>query len=306
MRTLLRTALGLGWVCLLAGVLLQAVVKDRFEGVALLFYALPKPTLAMLAFILFVWPGSTRRWRLLAGVAALMISAWWLAVSWGNGPVQKTAARMGGEEVKILFWNLNRPLAIRQDLVDLVKEFQPHLAACVEPGPNAGKLCAEYEALLPGYKADWMPRGILWLSRVPSRYRDRGKLDNIGAFARFDVDGLGATFPMVVADVYGNLLRSRRHQLNEVLGHAQGRPDAIIAGDFNTPAESVFFGPYRAQFQEAFDTAGHGLRETWPLGLPLLSLDHVWVGTAWEVLGTRTEHRWSSDHDALLVTLRRR
>lgn len=307
MRHLLRIALGLGWIALLAGVVLQLVVRDRYESLAVFFYAMPKPCLAFLAVTLLVWPGSPRQLRALAAAAVVSISAWWFAVSWGHGvPPISPASQSQGEEVRVLFWNLNRPAGIQQDMVALMKEFQPHFAAFVEPGPNARTLCAEYEALLPGYKADFMPRGILWLARVPSRYRDRGKLDGVGGFARFDVNGLGPTFPMVVADVYSQTFRSRSYQLLDALSKAQGRSDAIIAGDFNTPGESLFFEPYRAHYRDALETAGEGFRETWPVGLPLLSLDHLWVGTDWEIVEARSVHRWSSDHKAVLVTVRRK
>lgn len=313
MKALVRTAPVFGWFVLLAGVLFQAVIRDRFESVSVFFYALPKPCLALGAFILLVWPNVSNKSRLCAACAAVLISVWWVSVSWGGGTGTEPAApaaRMADErpgEVKVLFWNLNRPAGLHQGMVDLVKEFHPHVAAFVEPGPRAGQLCEEYERLLPGYKAAFMPRGILWLSRVPSKYRDRGKLDQIGAYARFDVHDLGPTFSMVVGDVYSQVFRSRSFQLGEILGHAQGRTDAIIAGDFNTPGESLFFENYRrAGFKDVFETAGHGLRETWPLGLPLLSLDHIWAGPDWQVVEARTLHRWSSDHKAVLATLWRK
>jgi len=305
--TLLRLIHHGGWAALLLGVVLQFGLKDHLFGLRLLFYAMPKPCLLVLAVTLLVWPFASWKSRMTAAVLGLVLAGTWISSSW-RPEAPMTVARDEANEVRILYWNLCRPTGLHQGMVDLVKEFQPHVAAFVEPGRNNMEaMCTTYETLLPGYKAAWMPRGILWLSRVPSRYRERGKLENIGAFARFEVNGLGPAFPVVVADVFPHPLHWRKGQLDEALIHTQGRTDAILVGDFNTPLESALLDDYRAQFTNALEVAGQGFKETWPLGLPLLSLDHLWLGTDWEVVEARKVWRITdSDHAALLVTLRRR
>ncbi|MBV6498788.1 MAG: hypothetical protein CJBNEKGG_01016 [Prosthecobacter sp.] len=306
-RRILQTG---GWLALALGLVLQLWLKDRHMVLALVFYALPKPCLAGLALLLF---RLGRGWRrMMAATAFVMISGWWIAASWSSGNVAVSAparidANKTAEEVTILYWNLCRPRGLDRQAVELVESLKPDIAAFVEPGPNVGELLDEYEQLLPGYRASWMPRGILWLSRLPSRHRVRGKLDDMGAFARFEVNLPGGAFPMVVADVHPGLWRPRLHQLDEVLQHSLGRADAVLAGDFNTPLESVFFEPYRARLTNVLEAAGRGFRETWPCGLPLLSLDQVWAGADWQVLEARKIWRLTgSDHAALYVRLRRR
>lgn len=295
-----------GWLMLVAGVVLQMWFRDSISGWALVFYGTPKPCLIMLALVLAAWPRATRWLRALAFSTAVVLSIWWVSVSW-CAPQKMQAAGPTKNEVTLLFWNLCRPNGLDQEMVDLVKELKPQLAAFVEPGGNAGKLLEAYKSLLPGYEVAWMPRGILWLSQVPAPHHGRGKLDYIGAYARFDVSGLGPTFPLVVADVHPYLFHSRHGQLQEALLHTQDRRDAILVGDFNTPLESVLLADYRKAFVEAFEVAGSGFKETWPSGLPLLSLDHVWVGPDWDVVTARKIWRLTgSDHAALFVTLRRK
>lgn len=304
---LLRLGQIIGWAALVLGVFLQFGLKDRIPGISLLFYAMPKPCLAALAITLAIWPRVRWRSRMAAALAAVTLAGLWISTSWHQPKPVATTPRNPDQEVRILYWNLCRPTGVQEAMVKLVQEFQPHVAAFVEPGQGDMEArCKTYESLLPGYQAAWMPRGILWLSKVPSRYRARGKLEGIGAFARFDVDGLGPTFPVVVGDVYPNPFHSRKGQLAEILEHAQGRSDAIMLGDFNTPLESVFFEPFRQNYTQALEQAGQGFQETWPLGFPLLSLDHLWLGHDWQVVETRK--LWSvpdSDHAALLVTLTR-
>lgn len=296
-----------GWSVLLLGVLLQLGVKDHYHPLAILFYALPKPCLIAWALLLAICSRRHRRWRFAAVAVVVLLSCWWLGSSFSLGkPARSEKVGDVDAEVTILYWNLCRPHGVDAHAVELVRKLQPHVAAFVEPGKEAGLHLASYEAQLPGYKAAWMPRGILWLSRVPSRYRLRGKLDEIGAFARFDVDGRGPTFPVVVVDVHPNLLRSRQRQLQEALEHTRGSPDALLVGDFNTPLESIHFEPYRALFTNALDTAGDGFRETWPIGLPLLSLDQAWIGKDWDLLEARKLwHLRGSDHAAIWLRLKR-
>lgn len=306
-RRILQTG---GWLALALGLVLQLWLKDGHMALALVFYALPKPCLAGLALLLLKLGKGW--WRMMAAAAFVMISGWWVAASWSSGNVAVAAAARidagrTAEEVTILYWNLCRPRGLDRQALELVDALKPDIAAFVEPGPNVGGLLGEYAQRLPGYRAAWMPRGILWLSRLPSRHRARGKLDDMGAYARFEVDLPGGAFPVVVADVHPGILRSRAAQLQEVLQHSLGRADAVLAGDFNTPLESVFFEPYRARFTSALEAAGGGFRETWPCGLPLLSLDQVWAGADWQVLEARKIWRLTgSDHAALYVRLRRR
>lgn len=306
-RRILQTG---GWLALALGLVLQLWLKDRHMALALVFYALPKPCLAGLALLLFRLGKGW--WRMMAAAAFVMISGWWVAASWSWGNVAVAAparieAGRTAEEVTILYWNLCRPRGLDRHAVELVDALKPDIAAFVEPGSDAGGLLGEYEQRLPGYRAAWMPRGILWLSRLPSRHRARGKLDDMGAYARFEVNLPGGAFPMIVADVHPGLWRPRFQQLDEVLQHSLGRADAVLAGDFNTPLESVFFDPYRARFTNVLEDAGRGFRETWPCGLPLLSLDQVWAGADWQVLEARKIWQLAgSDHAALYVRLRRR
>ena len=291
------------WALLLLGLLLQLVFRDRWALLATPFYALPKPCLALLGWLLALIPGR-RAVRGAAALTGLSLLGWWLAVSW-RGPAPPAPSPADRPALRLLFWNLDRPPGFDAELVELVREQQPDLAACVEPGARAGEWLEAYRRALPEYQVEWMPRGILWLAKTPSRCRARGKLGDIGAFARFEVEHAGRRFPVVVADVFAHWTRSRRGQLGEVLEQAQGRADALLLGDFNTPWESVWFDAYRGPFQHAWQTAGQGLQETWPLGLPLLSLDHVWAGRDWEILEARTLWRLrGSDHAALRVTLR--
>lgn len=101
---------------------------------------------------------------------------------------------------------------------------------------------------------------------------------------------------VIVVDVRSQPWISREPSLAGILKAAAGDPKTIILGDFNTPPESKWFRPWREQgLTLANDGPRRGFRETWAYGLPLLTLDHIWLGSGWKAL--RTERaRQGSDH----------
>jgi hypothetical protein len=303
----------LGWVALIVGLLLHGLLRDDYSVWTLFFYTMPRPCLVVLALFLACFPKVRWVGRITALGIAVCITAQWLKSSWQPrlSLVEVSAASRleAGKtpEFSLLFWNLCRPSGLDTHAIEVVQELKPDIAAFVEPGSDVGRLLTEYEARLPGYKVAWMPRGILWLSKLPSRYRDRGKLDGVGAYARFEVGGVGEPFPIVVGDVYPHLFHPRTAQLRELLGHALNRADAVIVGDLNTPRESVHFDVWRAHYQNALESRAGSLHETWPCGLPLLSLDQIWVGPSWKILDVQKLWRLrGSDHAVLFLRLKRR
>lgn len=285
------------WFTIAIGILLHATVRDGIDALSVVFYILPLPLLACLTCTLII----SRRDRVVASVVVMGLLAAWFSrsLTW------HTPEPVATDEVRVLFWNLGHPLQPFEPLIRMIRELNPDIVACVEPGPNAETDVAGYKAALPSYDCQFMPRGILWFSKHPSRYRARGKIDNIGAYAVFEAQIHGHTQRVVTADVYADPLLPRTGQLKEILGYANADPKVIVMGDFNTPAESVHFDAYRQQqLQDALTVGGKGLRETWLYGLPLLSLDHLWLGKDWHVLEGRKIWTMDSDHAAVFVRMR--
>ena len=84
---------------------------------------------------------------------------------------------------------------------------------------------------------------------------------------------------------------SRKHalkKLDEAIDHFAGRP-LVLMGDFNLPVDSAYLSHIRASLTNAFDVSGSGFQETWPVPVPLLSLDQVWLGD--HMIASRTYHR---------------
>ncbi|MCB1211721.1 MAG: hypothetical protein KDK97_20540 [Verrucomicrobiales bacterium] len=302
MRRVLRAGRFCTWCVVAIGLILQFGLKDRYDVFAAYFYALPLPVLVGFCVALTFCPGAPR--RKVSAVLGLVLASVWVARSWQHhAPI---ATEPGGKELRVMFWNMSRPDEPCQALIERVRELRPDIVGCVEPGIKAASHLPAYQKALPDYKVDFMPRGLLWLTKLPDRRRERGKLDGLGAFTIWEVDYGQNIMRTVLVDVYAHPWMTRRRQLAETLAMTQGDPLALVMGDFNTPAESVHLVPYRQQMTNAFEAAGNGFRETWFWGLPLLSLDQIWVGSGWEVLEARKIQDWQSDHTLMFVRLRQR
>jgi endonuclease/exonuclease/phosphatase (EEP) superfamily protein YafD len=115
----------------------------------------------------------------------------------------------------------------------------------------------------------------------------------------------GRQFTAVVIDVTSKLEVHRREPLARVarLIEPLSRGPVVVMGDFNTPTDSPHLAGIRARYRNAFEEAGYGSSATWPVPLPVLAIDQVWLGGA--VQAQRAEHvasRWS-DHQAVRTAL---
>jgi len=83
--------------------------------------------------------------------------------------------------------------------------------------------------------------------------------------------------------------------------------NAIVAGDFNMPVESVIYRRYWGDCRNAFSTVGHGFGYTRVLKRFSARIDHVLsCGEGWTPVRAFVGPKLGSDHLPLIVDLRRR
>jgi hypothetical protein len=74
----------------------------------------------------------------------------------------------------------------------------------------------------------------------------------------------------------------------------------MVVGDFNIPFESIHFKDFKNNFI-SFHSFNNGFTATWPLGIPLLELDHFWVSKKHQPVRLYKKYYKASDH-ALLIS----
>ncbi len=100
--------------------------------------------------------------------------------------------------------------------------------------------------------------------------------------------------------------RERRRQLRALLAnfenHAAGRP-RIFGGDFNAAPSSNLFEAIPEPYTNTFSTIGRGLGNTFPNRLPVLRIDHIYAGPAFDATTSRVARTRNSDHRMVISDL---
>ncbi|MCB0383388.1 MAG: hypothetical protein KDD05_08860, partial [Psychroserpens sp.] len=104
---------------------------------------------------------------------------------------------------------------------------------------------------------------------------------------------------VIIADIYAYPFINKEPPLNRVLEIAKANEVSIIMGDFNTPYESVHFKDY-FEYYTSFHSFNNGFTATWPLGIPLFEIDHIWIGKEYTPVALEKKYYEVSDH-ALLI-----
>ncbi len=302
MKRTWRAAPGIALGVAAAAVLVRLTLRDRVPGVSTFFYATPLAVvtgLCLLAGLAFFMQRRRVHGRaaLALGLLALL---WWACASlrW----TEATPAAPGA--VRMLFWNAFRGKAGWEMAARRIPFADLDLVALVE----AGKPTSERLRFWASHASGMVVRGFpnhTWLMA-------RGPIEKIVVAPRYRswrihvarVALSQGAVTVVIVDLPSALWRSRKpafQALYRVLDALPSLERVMVVGDFNTPRESVFMEPIRRQFSHAFETAGRGLIDTWPVLLPCLSIDHVWLGPGLEA--RRCEHRstLASDHRQVYV-----
>jgi len=144
--------------------------------------------------------------------------------------------------------------------------------------------------------------------------------DRLGTYRQVGGDGAGigqvAAAPVVPggpwlfavhpqAPVNPTLTRVWRGDAARATGLCTGRPDAVLAGDFNSTVDHPALRDLRG-CADAAQAVGAGAMSTWPQGLaPFFGapLDHVFATSGWRPAAAWVEPIVGSDHRALVTRL---
>ena len=137
--------------------------------------------------------------------------------------------------------------------------------------------------------------------------RGAGRTGRQPVRSEFDVKLDDRRLTVLLVDITPNPFFSRQkafEQLLPMIDALQDRP-LLVMGDFNTPTDSVWIGKLRQRLTNAFEEKGNGFSETWPMPLPVLAIDHVWVNDRIKVAACSQEGSVHSDHQMVKVDIER-
>ena len=224
----------------------------------------------------------------------------WFYGSWKFGAPSTARA-----ELRVVQWNVARPVGRLPAIAAQLRALDADVITVAEALPRNATDIARWEAEFPGYRAEYSDGDLLCLARGEIQRRESGRLGPGSFYAEFDIVVKGRAISVLQVDVVATPWRSRREPIERIAQLVSERHDRplIVAGDFNTPRDATECTPLRAHLANAWEAAGRGCGDTWPMPFPVLSLDHVWLGGG--LRAVRCEHGVSawSDHRPVIVDL---
>ena len=291
----------------LAGLAVRLTVKDATAPISTLFYATPLPVLTVgLGLLAWRW----RRGRIIRfGLAAVALgfAAWTLGV-YVRQPAGAPSVSLGSKKIRVFFWNTGRgSIGDDASIAAEIRRADADIVVLVEsvPWDEPDVIRRFWREACPDLRPSVLGGGIVMLSRFPSGETLTADLPLESITRQLDVDCDGHPLTLLICDIGSSPTCSRAEVLSMVGETAEKLADraTLVLGDFNTPPDSLHFGSLRRLYRNGFETAGSGYLATWPMPLPVLALDQMWVSPAVEPLSCR--HLWSlqSDHRPVLAEL---
>lgn len=297
MRLLSRLRLPLACLLLLSS-FMHAGPRDSWVPLQVFFYGMPLPLL-MAGWIMLGFLCRGKR-AIQAGCAIVALGcgiSWWKASF--RTPAQAAENQLA--TIRMLSWNMAHKALPSADLGTFLAKDAPDIVGLVEVGLRHSDPNPLVDILPAGYMVQKLDNGMAIVARGTLKIVEQVVLASTSKFAHLEVEVKGVTWQVFIVDGASRPINSRKDVLTRILADVRGQSHSVIMGDFNTPAESCHFVPWRSELHHAFDEAGQGFRETWPSLLPVLTIDHIW--TSKDTRPLHAEKRWlaSSDHAALLA-----
>ncbi len=285
---------------LVLGLALRLTVKDAVDELAVFFYATPWPVLAVLGFVSAVLCMAKRkRFGLGCLVAGVLSLGMWVADSYERNP-----QAIDRQDLRVVSWNAEHSKKDLPAIIEKARSFDADILGVTETESTKPADAERWSAAFPGHTVKTLPGYMLFITRGEIMGSLSGSLAGRGSFNIVRVKFGERHLQVLFVDFAPNPIRSRRlafDALNSTLSNLPNEP-VVMMGDFNTPRESTHFARLQEKLQDAFDVGGHGFAETWPVPVPVLSLDHILVSKSLRVL--RCEHGASlSDHRPVIADL---
>ena len=199
-----------------------------------------------------------------------------------------------------MLWNVaqNQPLPT-DVIIKHMKETRPDVVALVE----AFKVSHEDMGILARAFPDYEFRTMYGTMLIGVR----GKIENVAFNATPNVYKLNHISALidnekttiVLVDINAVPMIDKGIPLGIVDNFLQKNKADILLGDFNTPYESMFFEPFKEEYQ-SFHPYSIGMSSTWPLPFPVIEIDQIWLAKHLKPLRLEKFSYENSDHKLLI------
>tara|TARA_R110002095_G_scaffold114178_1_gene99731 strand:+ start:908 stop:1924 length:1017 start_codon:yes stop_codon:yes gene_type:complete len=296
------------WVLAL---MIRLTVRDSGGVVpTLVFYTTPLILLSLGATLVFVLAWSTHWYRisLVWFLLSLLTGIWCWNSQFRSNVLHPAAQAQNRPDLRVLFWNIGDRLWGMDVVLEELKTIDADLIGLVEAGTDSADMKQFWQDSFPDHPFQVVKNGFVFLSRIPVSNQNSGTLTEMGRFERVDLkwgQEPGGGIAVCLVDIKSDIFRSRKKALLELATQVSQIPDQpiLVLGDFNTPSDSDHFRPLRKLLKNTFEIAGDGYMATWPLPLPVLDLDSIWVNDHVTAVDSRNRWTWTSDHRPVVTDI---
>lgn len=297
------------WILVGTGFLLRLTIRDQHFPWAMIYYLTPIPAFPIwLVLAGLLWRRKARPTdapsRLsvarLNRIAAILFAGWTFLTEFQNhAPLQRP------NDLRVVFWNSARiPFGVNR-VAKEIRAWDPVAIGLVEANTENPKTLEQWLHELSDYQIAATHFGGMIAIKGIVKNQVTHLLLPTSWCEQFDVSVDGEEFTIVLVDISANLTLSRRQPLQELAKLVEQLSDRplVIMGDFNTPDDSVLLEPLRKHCRLAFRERGAGYAATWPMPIPVLTLDQVWVNEWVTVSKSEIHWRIYSDHRPTICSL---
>jgi hypothetical protein len=280
--------------------LVRLTVRDHISGLSALYYATPLPVLSAIAFLIGLsW---FERKSLKRSLAFLFVAAGSLFV-WGFTNIHGNSHPELPGNARLFFWNAARGVLGVEGMISHASHINADVIGIVEAGVDKQGNEVAWRRGFREQQICVLKGDMLFITSGEAVCVETGELGHGGAYNVLITKLNGNTFTTILVDIDPNPFQSRARAfvaLTRVV-EAHLQDSLIVMGDFNTPIDSIYFDPLRRELVHSFENCGTGLSATWPMPLPILTIDHLWVGR--NIRLSKCQANWShfSDHRSLTV-----
>lgn len=295
--TKLRTFLLISYLCLL---FMHFVIKDRIYPISVLYYATPLHLLIIFGLVLALL--FYKQKRVLIGLLLLTgTMSFYFSKHYFGTPIKIDST---ATTTKILLWNVakNKPLPT-DVLIRHIRESGAKIVALVEAEHVSKQDKQNLEAALPNFQFKTLYGKML--------VAVKGTIEKV----TFEDEALVYKFnyihatidqqpiSIMIVDVYAGPMLNKQIPLGIILDFTRKNTVNILLGDFNTPLESIYFDDFRTKFK-SFHHYSNGLTSTWPLPIPMIEIDQIWLDRELQPLELQKYCYGVSDHKLLIAEFR--
>ncbi len=307
-RQRIATAIGgFALALFVVGLAVRLSVRDRVLIANTIYYATPWSVLCVLGCIA-AWRLKTQRARRPVTVS-LTIAALACGASWAATALSFRGTAVEPGDVRILCWNLAHGKLGLSGLAAAAAQLEPDVALFVEADPSGADVRQIFKAAFPERHVVMLGGGIVLVSRWPggeARAYQLGTKTIESRIREIELETPWGQWTVFGCDIASDTLYQREPHFRELAARIARRSNpVIIAGDFNTPLDSIHLDLLRTLgLHEAFETAGSGYLPTWPVPCPVLSLDQIWLDGRLQPIDCERRWNWRTDHAAVIATIR--